>query len=107
VRRRWEDLDDVDAAFDLAVDPLQRVGGLDLLPVPFWEGGEGGEVVLGVQEHPFDLGELCAEHVGDRVELMADGVLVGLGEDGADGRGDHLRSVLGDHAEDIAQEMKP
>jgi hypothetical protein len=45
--------------------------------VPFRESGEGGEVVLGAKEHLFDLGELCPEHVGDRVQLVADGVLAG------------------------------
>ncbi|MFF3358096.1 hypothetical protein ACFYWN_37040 [Streptomyces sp. NPDC002917] len=34
---------------------------------------EGGEVLLGVQQHGFDLGELAAEHVGDGVQLGADG----------------------------------
>ena len=30
-----------------------------------------------------------------------------LGEDGADGRGDHLRGALGDLGQDIAEEVDP
>jgi hypothetical protein len=32
---------------------------------------------------------------------------VGLGEDGADGRGDHLRGALGDLGEHVAEEVDP
>jgi peroxiredoxin len=40
-----EDPDDVGAAFDLLVDPLQGVGGGDLGPVASGEGGVGGDVI--------------------------------------------------------------
>ena len=58
-----------------------RNSGPDLLPVPEREAGEGEQVVGGVAQHRLDLGELPAEHAGDDVELVADVVGVGLGED--------------------------
>ncbi|AJE43612.1 hypothetical protein BJY54_005712 [Streptomyces nodosus] len=47
---------DVGPALDLAVDPLQGVGRLDLLPVPIREVRERGLVLLGFQEYGPDLG---------------------------------------------------
>ena len=59
-------------------------------PVRDREGGEGEEVLVGVDEHVGDVGELELERGGDLVELVGDVVPVGLGEDRADRRGDHL-----------------
>lgn len=59
-----EDLDDVGPPFDLPVQPLQRIGGPDLLPVGRREVREHGDVDCGVQQHRLDLGELPSEHVG-------------------------------------------
>ena len=44
-----EDADDVGAALDLLVHPLERVGGPDLAPVRGREGGEGEQVVAGAR----------------------------------------------------------
>nr|WP_042791754.1 hypothetical protein [Mycobacterium avium] len=52
--------------------------------------GECGDVVGGLAQHRFDLGQLAAEHAGDGVELLSHMFGVGLGEDGADRCGDHL-----------------
>src|SRR4029450_4800659 len=93
--RVGEHADHVGTSFDFLVDPLERVGGPDLLPVRGGEGSEGGDVVAGVAQHRLDLGELAAEHAGDDLELGADAGLVGLGEDGADRGGDHLLTALG------------
>ena len=46
-----EDLDDVCAALDLAVEALDGVVGPDLGPVLAGEGGERGQVRLGVDQH--------------------------------------------------------
>jgi hypothetical protein len=81
-------------AFDLFVEPFQRIGAPDLFPVRHGEIGEGGDVVGGLAQHRFDLGQLAAEHVRDGVELLTDVFGVGLGEDGADRRGDHLGRAL-------------
>ena len=53
-----EDPDDVGAALDLAVEPLEGVGRPDLVPVRVREVREGGEVGLGVAEQLRDGGEL-------------------------------------------------
>jgi hypothetical protein len=100
-----EDADDVGAAFDFLVQPFERVGAPDLLPVPGGEAGEGQQVLGGVVEHGLDLGQLPAEHAGDDVELLADVLLIGLGEDGADCGGDHLGVAPGDLGQDVAQEV--
>ncbi|MDT5348893.1 MAG: hypothetical protein QOH91_2180 [Mycobacterium sp.] len=52
--------------------------------------GEGGDVGGRVAQHGFDLGQLAAEHAGDGVELSTHMLSIRLGENGADGRGDHL-----------------
>lgn len=68
---------------------------------------ERGQVFFGLQQHLSDLGELSAEHVGDGVELGADGVRGGLGEDGADRGCGHLHGSYRDDGEDVADEVKP
>jgi hypothetical protein len=54
-RGRWEDADDVCAAADLAVDPLERIGRAQLRPVVGGEGVEGEQVLLGVLDQRSDL----------------------------------------------------
>ena len=102
-----EDPDDVGAAFDFLVEPLERVGRPDLLPVRHREPGEGEQVVVGLAEHLLDLGQLLAEHRGDDLELLGDVLGVGLGEDGADRGGDHLLVALGHDREHVAHEVDP
>lgn len=51
-------LGDVGPAFDLAVQPFQRVGGPDLRPVGRWEVRECGDVRRGIHQHGLDLEEL-------------------------------------------------
>ena len=46
-----------------------------------------------------------APHGGDDAELLADLGRAWLGEDGPDGRGDHLCRAFGDLGEDVAQEV--
>jgi hypothetical protein len=60
------------------------------LPVADREAGEGQELFGVVAQHGLELGELPSQHAGDHVQLVVDMGGVGLGEDGADGRGDHL-----------------
>jgi hypothetical protein len=71
------------------------------------EAGERQQRRGGVAQHRLDLGELAAEHPGDGLELLVDVLVVGLGEDRADGCGDHLGRALGDLAEHVAQEVHP
>ena len=55
----------------------------------------GGDVVGRVVQHRLDPGNWRAEHASDDAELLADLRRAGLGKDGADGRGDHLRRARG------------
>jgi hypothetical protein len=50
-------------------------------------------------------GGLAAEHAGDDVEPGAHVLGVGLGEDRADGGGDHLAVALGHAGEHVAHEV--
>jgi hypothetical protein len=54
------------------------------------EGREGGQVLTGVKQHGGHGRELGRQHGGDLVDLLDDLSASGLGEDGADRRGDHL-----------------
>jgi hypothetical protein len=69
------------------------------------EGGEGQQVLGGVAEHRLDLRELAAEHAGDDVELGVHVLGVGLGEDRADRRGDHLGVAFRHAGEHVAHEV--
>jgi len=102
-----EHADDVGAAFDLLVHPFQRVREPDLTPVSLRERREGEKVMLGIAEHRCDLRMRAAQHRGDLGELGVDVLSVGLGEDGADDRGDHVLGPFRHDGEDVAHEMHP
>ena len=75
------------------ISRLSRSMGLlrpDLGPVLAGEGGERGQVRLGVLQHLSDLGEGVPQGVDDVLVLGDDGLLTGLGEDGRDERVDRL-----------------
>ena len=69
-----EDADDVGAPADLAVDPLERVGGAQLRPVVGGEGVEGEQVLLGLFEQRRDLRQRLAQPL----ERVADSSRAGL-----------------------------
>jgi hypothetical protein len=60
-----EDTDDIGAALDLLVEPLERVGAPDLAPVLLREVEEGQHVITGGLHHRYGGGELLAQHLGD------------------------------------------
>jgi hypothetical protein len=66
---------------------------------------EGQQLLGVVAEHRLQLGELAAQHPGDDVQLLVDVGGVRLGEDGADGGGDHLRRASWYAGEHVAQEV--
>jgi hypothetical protein len=76
----------------------------DLLPVADRKRGEGQQILGAVAQHALELGELSAQHPRDDLELVLDVGGVGLGEDGADGRGDHFRRALGHAGQHVAEE---
>ena len=63
----------------------------DLGPVLAGEGGERGQVRLGVDQHLGDLGERGLQGIDDVLVLGRHGLLTGLGED----RGDQGARRLG------------
>ena len=68
---------------------------------------EGEKVMLGIAEHRCDLRMRAAQHRGDLGELGVDVLSVGLGEDGADDRGDHVLGPFRHDGEVVAHEMHP
>ncbi len=85
-----KDSDDAGSAFDLAVDALDGVGRPDLGPVLAREAGEREHFGLGLIHQRRDLGEAGGELVADLVPGLVDRGGVGLGERGAEHRGDHV-----------------
>jgi hypothetical protein len=100
-----EDPDDVRAALDLLVDPLERVCRGDLAPVGARERGVGGHVGLGIFEEFGGLGELRLEQPDDVTQLSSGPGGVGLSEDRAHGRGEHLLGRGGHGAEQVPHAM--
>jgi hypothetical protein len=49
--RDWENTHHIGAVFDLSVDAFQRIGSLNLTPMPLRENGERQPVMSGVVEH--------------------------------------------------------
>ena len=66
-----EDADDVGAAADLAVDPLERVRRAELGPVVGREGVEGEQVLLGLGEQVGDRGQRLAQPLERGAEQLA------------------------------------
>ena len=69
-----EDADDVGAALDLAVEPLDGIGRTDLVPVLLGKVHEGENVDLGLVEQRGKLGQLGAQLIGDLTPLLAGAV---------------------------------
>ena len=61
--------------------------------------------MLGVVEHDGDLRVGAFQHRGDFLKLAVDVVSVGLGEDRADDRGDHVLAAFRDDGEHVAHEV--
>ena len=89
------------AALDFFVQSLERVRRPDLGPVGSGEGAEGEDLGAGVVHQHTDLGEPFGELVTDLVPCRSDGGGVGLGEDGAEHRGDHVLMRLRDEGEQV------
>jgi len=84
-----EDADDLlGAALDLAVQALERIGGVQLRPVLGGEGHIGEYILLGLVHEGGELRDLGAKLVGDAAPLLAGGLSRLLGEGGGDEGGD-------------------
>lgn len=69
--------------------------------------GEGQDLGLGLIHVGPDPGDPGGELVSDLFPAGGHGLGVGLGEDGAEQRGDHVHLVLGHHGEQVAGEVDP
>ena len=79
-----ENAHNVRTALNLAVEPLQRIGAVDLGPVFPGKGHERQHIVLGRVHQRSQFGHPGAELVGDAAPLLAGGIRVGFGERGDD-----------------------
>ena len=103
-----EDLDDVGAAFDLAVESFDGVVGPEFAPVVGGHVSERGQVGVGAVEHVGDVGEPGLDQVvGDVFVAGVDGFGGGLGVDGADQSVDGLGAGGAEGAGDVAGEVDP
>ena len=73
----------------------------------FGEVGERGDLLSSVAQQFGDGRELRLEHAGDNLDMFTDAGPGGLGEDGADGGGDHVGVALGHFREGVAHEVHP
>lgn len=102
-----EDLHDVGAALDLAIETFDGVVGPDLGPVLLGEGCEGGQIRLCLGEHDGDLWERGAQGVNDVLVLGGDGLSAGLSEDRGDQGVDRLGAGRAEPGGDVAGEVDP
>ena len=100
-----EDPDDVAAAADLLVEPLERVVRPELPPVLLGEGREGEQVRDCFVQEGRGFGEARLELVDDPPMLLVDCLGVGLGEDRPDHRRDEALGALGDAGEQVAHRV--
>jgi len=73
-----KDADDVGAAFDLAVEPFEAIGGVDLQPVLGRKAHVGEDIILGLIHESGELGQLAPELVGDPAPLRLGRVCAAL-----------------------------
>jgi hypothetical protein len=90
-----EDADHIGPPLDLLVEALERIGGVQLGPVPDGEGHVGQHVVLALVHEAGELGPAGAELIGHLPPDLAGRVLVGLQERLAERGGDHAVLALG------------
>ena len=103
----WEDADDLGAALDLAVEPLQRIGAVDLGPVILGKAHEGEDIGFGFVHQCGELGHLGPELIGDLAPLGSGHLGILLGEGGGDEGGDDAAALLAGMGQDIAHEVYP
>ena len=99
-----EDAHDVCSPLDLGVEPLQRVGAVDLGPVRTWEGHDGEHIVFGLVHASGQL-KLLAELVDHGPPLRLGRLWRVLHEDRADGGRDHALLRLVGTGQRVAHEV--
>ena len=102
-----EDADDLGAPFDLAVEPLESVGGMNFGPVVGGETHVREHVVFGLIRERGELGQLGLELVGDFAPLGLRGHCAVLGEGGGHEGGDNPPAALAGVGERVANGVDP
>ena len=100
-----EDADDLGAALDLAVQPFQRIGRVDLRPVVFGEAHKSQHVGFGLVHQGGQLGDLGSDLIGDLTPLAPRGFGIFLGKRGGDEGGDDTTTLLAGVGRHIAHEV--
>src|SRR5215813_10730074 len=101
----WEDADDIGASLDLAIEALERVGGMQLGAVLAWEAHVGKNVRLGLVHHGGELWNLWPQLIGDAPPLGASLPGVFLGEGGGDEGRDDTAAASAGVCQDVAHEV--
>jgi hypothetical protein len=83
----WEDADDIGTAHDLAVEPFERIDGMDFRSMVLGEAHEGEHVGFRFIHEGGELGHLGMQLIGDGTPFLAGGLGIVLNEGGADERG--------------------
>ncbi len=100
-----EDLHDIGAPLDLAVQTLDRIRRVSLRLVPLRKGHVSEHVLPGGIHQRGELRHLPAHLVGDQVPLGLGGRVVGLGEGGGDAGKHHAAAVLAGMGQHISLKM--
>ena len=99
--------DDIGAPFDLLVQALQGIGGVQLGSEFLGEGHERQHVGLGNVHESSKLLDLGPEIIGNLAPLQDGGVVIRLRKGGADHGGDHFALALVGMGERVAHEVDP
>ena len=100
-----KDADDFAASLDLAVEPLQRVGGVQPGAMLGGEAHVGEHIDLGLIHEGGEFGHAGPGLIGDVTPLLAGGGGIVLGEGGADPGGDDAALGLAGVGQGVAHEM--
>ena len=100
-----KDADDFAASLDLAVEPLQRIGGVQLGAMLGGKAHVGQHIGLGFIHESGQLGHARPGLIGDVTPLLAGGGGIVLSEGGADPGGDDATLGLAGVGQGVAHEM--
>jgi len=100
-----EDPHDVGPAFYFGIEPLKRIGAMDLKSVRAREAGEREDVLFGSFHHLRQFRELLAQLVGDQAPLGTCRFRTVLHEDGIDHSEHRLALALVGIGQGVAQEV--
>ena len=89
-----KDPHDIGSPLDLSIETFDRIGGVDLRPVVFREGGVGEDVLLGLIHEICEFPNFWAQLVANPTPFGPHRLGVVLGEGGADEGAHHAFAAL-------------